>query len=203
MYNKLRTKFSCALFLHLARKQIPLELQPTHLANQLVQLIPLQPGDFDRLFAVASDPLLWEQHPDRYRYKEEQFRKFFDSGITSKGAFLVVDARTGELVGSSRYYEYAAADRSVTIGYTFIARSHWGKPFNRVLKELMINYAFEYVDKIYFHVGETNMRSQKAVQKLGAVKTGEIVMDGPNEVTRLNYTYELTKQAWAAANKAQ
>ncbi len=172
-----------------------MNLQPTQLANELVRLVPLQPTDFNRLFAVAADPLIWEQHPDRYRYQEENFRKFFDSGIASGGAFLVMDAQTGELVGSSRYYDYNPADSSVLIGYTFIARNHWGGPFNRALKQLMIDYAFEHVDTIGFQVGETNMRSQKAVLKLGAVKTGEVWLDGPTG-KRLNFVFELTKQAW-------
>jgi RimJ/RimL family protein N-acetyltransferase len=171
-------------------------LQPTELANELVRLVPMQPADFNRLFAVASDPLIWEQHPEPDRYLEENFRKFFDSGIASGGAFLVMDAQTGALAGSSRYYQYAPGDSSVFIGYTFIARSYWGGPFNRALKELMINYAFEQVDKVLFHAGANNIRSQKAIQKLGAVKTGEQLMDGVNEMQRLNYIFELTRQAW-------
>lgn len=175
-----------------------MNLQPTELANELVRLVPLQPGDFDRLFAVASDPLIWEQHPEKERYKEENFRRYFDSGILSKGAFLLMDAQTGALVGSSRYYEYDAANSSILIGYTFIARSHWGGPFNRALKQLMIDYAFQHVDTIGFQVGETNMRSQKAVQKLGAVKIGEVWLDGPNNTKKLNFVFGLTKEAWRA-----
>lgn len=170
-----------------------MNLQPTHLKNDLVTLVPLQPGDFDRLFIAASDPLIWEQHPDRYRYQEDRFRVYFDTAIESKAAFLVLDTGTGEVIGCTRYYDVDIPGSSVAIGYTFLIRSKWATPTNRAMKDLMTSYAFEFVDKIIFHVGENNMRSQKAVQKLGAVKTGELIMDGLNRVLRLNFIFELRK----------
>lgn len=144
------------------------------LSNELILIQPLKEKDFERLYAVASDPLIWEQHPNNDRYKLDVFKTFFDKAIESNGAFLVFDNKTGELIGSSRYYDFNENDSSVAIGFTFIKRSHWGGPYNKALKQLMINYAFESVDKIFFHVGNTNFRSQKAVEKLGAIKIDDI-----------------------------
>lgn len=169
-----------------------MNLQPT-LTNELVQIIPLQESDFDELFTIASDKLLWEQHPEKERYKIEVFQAFFKTAIASKSAFKFVDVKTGITFGTSRYYEFKESKKSVAIGFTFIDRKYWATSFNRELKNLMINYAFQYVDRILFHVGDTNFRSQKAVEKLGALHT-ETVLD--EETGRTHVTYTLTKGNW-------
>lgn len=169
-----------------------MHLQPT-LANEFVQIIPLKEADFDELFAIASDKLLWEQHPEKDRYKKEVFLKFFQEAIQSGTAFKVIDVKTGNTIGSTRYYEYNEKEKSVAIGYTFIGRKYWATPYNRALKNLMINYAFQFVESIIFHVGDTNFRSQKAVEKLGALHT-ETFLDEENGRTHVTYT--LTKENW-------
>lgn len=166
-----------------------MNLQPT-LANEIITIKPIQKEDFEALFAIASDELLWEQHPNKDRYKKEVFRLFFENAIQSKGAFIVINNKTNEIIGSSRYYEFNEVEKSIVIGYTFISRAFWGKNYNSSLKELMINYAFQFVNKVYFHVGETNYRSQKAVEKLGAIKIGEIKSEN---LSKINWVYQLKK----------
>jgi RimJ/RimL family protein N-acetyltransferase len=142
-------------------------LQPT-LNNHFILLEPLVVNDFDALFAVAADPLIWEQHPDKLRFQKEVFQKYFDSAIESKGAFIIIDKLTNEIIGSSRYYDFDEIKSEVKVGYTFIARKYWGTNCNKSLKKLMIDYAFEYVETVLFSIGENNIRSQKATQKMGA-----------------------------------
>jgi N-acetyltransferase len=142
-------------------------LQPT-LRGSSIELRPLKPEDFDELFKAASDPLIWELHPQRDRYKLDVFQKYFDSGIESKGAFVVVDLRSGEIIGSSRYYKYDADRREVAIGYTFLKRAFWGGSTNREMKSLLLDHAFQFVDRVLFEVGENNLRSRKALEKIGA-----------------------------------
>ncbi|MES2796491.1 MAG: GNAT family N-acetyltransferase [Bacteroidota bacterium] len=180
-----------------------MNLQPTHLQSDLIKLIPLQEKDFDQLFEVASDPLIWEQHPTRNRYQKEVFQSFFDGGIESKGAFLVINLATGAIIGSSRYYDLDPENKSVAIGYTFISRQYWGKNFNRSLKNLMINYAFESVDSVIFHIGENNIRSQKAIGKIGAEKIGEETMTYNGDLqSNLNFVYRITKHNWKSLHKS-
>ncbi|HEX7367995.1 MAG TPA: GNAT family N-acetyltransferase [Pelobium sp.] len=151
--------------------------QPT-LKNKLVKLKPLRHQDFERLYLVASDKLIWEQHPAFDRYKKNVFERFFNKAIETKSAFLIIDAVTEEIVGSSRYYDYNPEEKSVLIGYTFLARKYWGTAFNKSVKTLMINYAFEQgIKNLLFHVGATNFRSQKAVEKLGSVKIKEFTKE--------------------------
>jgi RimJ/RimL family protein N-acetyltransferase len=147
------------------------DLQPT-LEGERVLLRPLRPDDFDALYAVARDPLIWEQHPASDRWQEPVFRKFFADALASGGAFLVIDRRTGEVVGSSRYHGYDAQKREVEIGWTFLARSHWGGHFNHEMKRLMLEHAFGFVDTVLFFVGVNNVRSQRAVERIGAARRG-------------------------------
>lgn len=166
-----------------------MNLQPT-LSNELITIKPLQVDDFDALYEIASDELLWEQHPNNDRYKKPIFKVFFENAILSKGAFLVIDNKNDTIIGSSRYYGFNEAEPSIIIGYTFISRAYWGTNYNSSLKKIMIDYAFQYVNKIYFHVGDTNYRSQKAVEKLGALKVGEL----PDDTSpKTNWLYELKK----------
>jgi RimJ/RimL family protein N-acetyltransferase len=147
------------------------ELQPT-LAGDLLTLRPLRPEDWDELFAVASDPLIWEQHPERERYREEIFRKFFQGALDSNGAFVAIDNATGKIIGSSRYYAYSAEESKIEIGWSFLARAYWGGKYNGEMKRLMLRHAFRFVDAVVLLVGPNNIRSQRAVEKIGGTRVG-------------------------------
>jgi RimJ/RimL family protein N-acetyltransferase len=173
------------------------ELQP-HIENQWIKLEPLESGDFEALYAVASDPLIWEQHPSRDRYQREVFANYFKGAIESGGALRVLDNSDGTLIGSSRFYDLDPKTRTVGIGYTFIARTAWGKPYNRALKTLMLDHAFKFVDRAVFHVGARNIRSRKAMEKLGGILIGEQPMSYYGEQSNLNVVYKIDKADWAA-----
>jgi len=170
-------------------------LQPIDLQNELVQLVPLSAADFEELYAVASDPLIWEQHPNPDRYQRTVFSNYFDGAIASKGAFLIKDAQTGVAIGSSRFYDHKPELGEIKIGYTFFSRSCWGKPYNSNVKHLMLDHAFTFVDRVVFHVGASNFRSQKAMEKLGAIKTGEEEVAYFGEASRWNFVYEIRSPA--------
>jgi len=144
------------------------DLQPT-LRGKLVELRPLMAPDFDALFAVARDPLIWEQHPSRDRYKEDVFRTFFSEGLDSGGALLAIDAADGRVIGSSRFHGYNEERSEIEIGWTFLSRSHWGGRYNTEMKDLMLRHAFRFVDRVVFLIGPDNIRSRRAVEKIGAV----------------------------------
>ncbi len=170
--------------------------QPAHLENDLVKLIPIKEEDFDRLFAVAADPKIWEQHPVKDRYLEEVFREnFFNGAIESGMAFLIVDQKTGEVMGSTRYYDDNPDEPSIAIGWTFIACKYWGGKYNRALKKLMLDYAFQYVDKVYLHIGINNLRSQMGTAKLGAKRLREFEREIYGKKS-INVEYVIEKQDW-------
>ncbi len=148
-----------------------MNLQPT-LTGELVELSPLRAEDYAALLAAASDPLIWEMHPQPDRYQPDVFRKFFDEALLSGGALVIRERKNGSVIGSSRFYDFSAQPSSVIIGYTFLARGYWGGVFNRDLKKLMVNYALASVKTAYFQVGVKNLRSQAAMLKIGAINTG-------------------------------
>ena len=171
-----------------------MNLQPTNLVSELVELVPLKQADFEELYAVASDPLIWEQHPNPDRYKKEVFEVYFKGAITSCGAFLIKDPSTNDILGCTRFYDFNETEKSVLIGYTFFARSCWGKGINHAVKHLMLAYAFQFIDKVIFHVGALNRRSQIAMERLGAIKTGEVEVAYFGEPTKLNFIYTINKE---------
>ena len=142
--------------------------QPT-LKGTLVELRPLQPDDHDELYAVARDPAIWQQHPAKSRHEAGPFREFFAESLASGGALLVTDARTGRVIGSSRFHGYDADRSEIEIGWTFLARTHWGGRYNGELKQLMLRHAFRFVRSVVFLVDRENARSRRAVERIGGV----------------------------------
>lgn len=167
------------------------------LENELVKLVPLQESDFDRLYAVASDPLIWEQHPNKDRYKREVFESFFQGAMESSGAYLILNKDSGEVVGSSRYYDFDQEKKQVFIGYTFVGRKFWGQGYNPSFKQLMIDYAFQFVDQVMFHIGAENVRSQMAIGRLNALKVGEEEVAYYGETPKKNFVYQISKANWS------
>ncbi|MEI7508217.1 MAG: GNAT family N-acetyltransferase [Flavobacterium sp.] len=170
-----------------------IDLQPKHLQNERIKLAPLQEHDFDELYQVASDPLVWEQHPNTLRYQKPVFQNFFEGAIQSQGAFFIREATTNQAIGSSRFYDYNPENNSILIGYTFLGRKFWGNGYNKALKKLMMDYAFQFVDTIYFHIGACNIRSQKAIEKIGGIKIDEFEVTYYGEDSKLNYIYRINK----------
>jgi RimJ/RimL family protein N-acetyltransferase len=111
-------------------------------------------------------------YPVRDRYRFDLFREFFDDAVRSGGA-LAVETTRGELIGSYRFHDFDQLMGDVEIGWTFLARSHWGGQTNREVKSLMLDHAFRSVERAVFRVGPENRRSQRAVEKLGATRIGE------------------------------
>lgn len=146
-----------------------LDLQPT-LTGETVLIRPLRTEDWAAMFAAAADPLIWELHPAWDRYKEPVFRQFFESAMDCNSAFAFVERATGSIIGSSRYYGYDAQRSEIEIGWTFLVRKHWGGMTNREIKRLMLSHAFTFVDTVIFWVGETNIRSQRAMEKIGGTR---------------------------------
>jgi RimJ/RimL family protein N-acetyltransferase len=162
------------------------------LKGELLELRPVRPEEFGDLYAVACDPLIWEQHPASDRYKEHVFQQFFRDALESRGAFTAIDRKDGRVIGSSRYHGYDEEKSAIEIGWTFLARSHWGGVYNREMKQLMLRHAFQFVDTVVFLVGAQNLRSQKAMEKIGGVRAGSKIDAGG----RASFVYEIEKRAF-------
>jgi len=166
---------------------VSFDYQPV-LMGELVELRPLRSEDYDDLYAVAADPLIWEQHPVKNRHEEVVFQEFFRQAVASGGALVAIDARTQSVIGSSRFHGYNLGKSEVEIGWTFLARSHWGSTYNEEVKRLMLQHAFRFVDGVVFLIGAQNLRSQRAVEKIGGRRVGS----RPDGDGRDNYVYLIT-----------
>lgn len=171
------------------------DLQPT-LDGTLIRLRPLRADDFEALYRCASDPLIWEQHPEPTRYQRDVFIGFFEGAIQSNGALAVIDRSQDVMIGTSRYYGLEPAQREVTIGYTFLTREYWGGQFNHELKKRMLEHAFKFVDSVRFEIGEANLRSRKAIEKFGARPSEFKNFDGNSHIV-----YKIDKVSFAEAFK--
>jgi RimJ/RimL family protein N-acetyltransferase len=164
-----------------------MDRQPA-LRGKLLELRRVRADDFDALYAVASDPLVWEQHPARDRHEESIFRTFFRDALASGGALVAIDRNTQETIGSSRYDGYDEERSEIEIGWTFLARSHWGGQYNCEMKRLMLEHAFQFVDAVILLIGEENIRSQRAAEKIGGVR----VPSRPDQRDPASVVYRLT-----------
>ena len=162
------------------------------LSGELVELRPLSPADYSALFAVASDSRIWEQHPVKDRHEREVFDTFFRRALESQGCLVAIDAASRQIIGSSRFHGWDASRSEVEIGWTFLARSHWGGRFNGEMKRLMLRHAFQFVETVILLVGAQNLRSQRAVEKIGGVRSGT----RPDASGNDSYVYQITAADW-------
>jgi RimJ/RimL family protein N-acetyltransferase len=177
-----------------AKPQMSFDLQPI-LTGKLIKLRPLTREDFDPLFTAASDPLIWEQHPENDRYTRKVFQDYFDGAMESEGAFAIIDPKSGRIIGSSRYCNLNEAKSEVEIGWTFLERTFWGGTYNRELKSLMLDHAFRFVERALFVVGKNNIRSQKALGKIGAKFLKEAQLPAPDGSLASNLVFVIKRSA--------
>ena len=168
------------------------DLQP-NLKGELIELRPLTPEDWNDLLSVASDRLIWEQHPESDRYKKDVFKVFFEEALESGGAFVIIDKKSGQIIGSTRFHGYAPEKSEIEIGWTFLARKYWGGRYNRELKDLMLVHAFKFVENVVFYVGQNNIRSQRATEKIAGIKSGMVKKTYGSRPPSLNVRYVIKR----------
>ena len=167
-------------------------LQPV-LRGDLVNLRPLRLDDYNALYDVASDPLIWEQHPVKNRHEEAMFQAFFQEALDAGGTLIATDAKTQQVIGSSRYHGCHKEKSEIEIGWTFLARAYWGGLYNGEMKRLMLQHAFQFVDYVVLLVGPENYRSQRAVEKIGGIRAGT----RPDGAGRDSYVYQIAASTFA------
>lgn len=170
---------------------------PLLLEDSLLRLVPLEVSDFEELYTIASDPLIWVQHPFTNRYKKEVFKNYFDDSINEakRAAFKIVLKSSNKIIGATSYYDYRAAESRVAIGFTFLGRAYWGGHYNKPSKRLLIEHAFRFVDNIYFDIGSENIRSQNAILGKGAVKQRIYIWEEDGVSTQY-FEYLIQKKDW-------
>jgi len=166
---------------------MPFDYQPVLISN-FVEIRPLCAEHYDDLYAVASDPLIWEQHPVKNRYEESGFKLFFSESLESRGALIITELKSNQVIGSARFHGYNEEMSEVEIGWTFLARAYWGGKYNGEIKKLMLEHAFESVRNVVLLVAPNNFRSQRSVEKIGGVRIGSRRDAGG----RASFVYQIT-----------
>lgn len=174
------------------------EYQPV-LRGELVELRPLRMEDESSLYAVAADPLIWEQHPVPDRYHCDSFRAFFRESLASGGALIAIDRSDRQVIGSARFHGFDEQAEEVEIGWVFLARSHWGGVYNREMTTLMLRHALRFASRVLWLAGTENIRSQRAVERLGGVRVGI----RPDDGGQLSHVYELTESSPTSTGEDQ
>jgi RimJ/RimL family protein N-acetyltransferase len=165
------------------------EFQPV-LDGELVRLRPVVRADFTGLLAVGADAGVWAQHPNPERATEAGFRAYFEDQLASGGSLIAENRADGAVVGMSRYSMAFTGADEVEIGWTFLGRAYWGGAYNRDIKRAMLGHAFRFVRTVVFRIGEDNLRSRRAVEKLGARLDARTQVNtaGPRPVRHVFYT---------------
>jgi RimJ/RimL family protein N-acetyltransferase len=180
-----------------------MDRQPV-LEGERLLLRPLRPDDWDALFAVAADPRVWALHPAHDRWREPVFRAFFADALANRGALAVIDKASGEIVGSSRFQGYDAADGgSVEIGWTFLARRLWGGGYNAEMKRLMLAHALRNVERVEFRVGADNVVSRGAMKNIGGRLTDRTDVTVLAGKPIAHVIYEIDRAAFASGPLAR
>ncbi|MDH3650806.1 MAG: GNAT family N-acetyltransferase [Saprospiraceae bacterium] len=172
-----------------------MNLQPI-LEDELIILKPLTESHFEPLYEIAKDPLIWEQHPCHKRHRKEVYSDFFKDSLKSRGALIIIDKSNDKIIGSTRFKPVKNVRNAVEIGWSFLGRDYWGGRFNKSMKRLMIEYAFEAVEDIIFHIGRDNVRSQKAVEKIGGIRISDLAHQHLTNANPNDWTYRITKRDW-------
>ena len=172
-----------------------MNLQPT-LKNELVRIRPLKKEDCEPLYQIASDPLIWEQHPVPNRYQKEIFLEFFNNSLKSSACIIIEENSTNQIIGSSRFKRIENSDKAIEIGWSFLSRDKWGGKYNKAFKELMIEYALKHIDHVIFYIGLNNKRSQRAVEKLGGKKIADKDLEHLMKKGKNDLTYRISKLEW-------
>ena len=172
--------------------------QPNSLENDILKLKLLREADFENLFKVASDPAIWAEHPIKNRYQQEVFRSYFDQAMSSTAAFLIIEKASDKIIGCTMLHNYDAQDSSISIGFTFLARNYWGREFNIASKRLLMDYAFQFVETIFFLVGADNIRPQITLKKLGARLDCQVDYKHGDQIIP-QFKYAISRNDWKEA----
>ncbi len=181
-----------------AQSMPPFDFQPS-LAGNLILLRPLSADDFEALYQASSDPLIWEQLPSVERHRRDVFEQFFAESLSLRTTLAIVECDSLKLVGSSRFARHSEERNEVEIGWTFLTRRCWGKGHNAEAKQLMLEHAFSFVDSVFFVAAATNLRSRRAIEKMGAKFEQEIDWPPDAEIQDESMMYRLTKKDWVEA----
>ncbi|MFD0964095.1 GNAT family N-acetyltransferase [Pseudofulvibacter geojedonensis] len=174
------------------------------LENDFVRLEPLTIKDVNRLILVAQEENLIQHSPSIINSKES-LSKYIEKAISDRVnktsiPFIIYHKGLNSYLGSTRFGLINNYNKVLHIGWTWISKSIQGTGINQQMKFLMLQYAFEVLEfeKVEFKIDERNIRSRKAVEKIGGTLEGVLRKDTlmKDGFRRSTCCYGILKEEW-------
>ncbi|WP_249661278.1 GNAT family N-acetyltransferase [Lysinibacillus fusiformis] len=174
------------------------------LENSIVKLKPLELNDLSGILEAASYPEIWS-HMSTTIEKMVDVNNFVENALLMRRnktefPFVIVDKKTGEIIGSTRFMDIDDTHQRVEIGTTWLTPAYWRTAINTNCKYLLLQYCFEtlHLQRVQIKTDHENSQSQKAIERIGATKEGVlrnhiIRKDG---TTRHTVMYSITLEEW-------
>ena len=177
---------------------------PTVLESQTVKLMPLEKQHFEELYIAASDKRLWEFIPvdgsDSNKFNQAYEKALTDRETGTQYPFIIYHKHSKKIIGSTRLFEIFPNDRKLEIGWTWIVKEYWGTAINFECKLLLLTFCFETLKavRVQLKTKDANMRSRKAIEKLGAKFEGIFRKDRlqDNGIFRNTVCFSIIDDEW-------
>jgi len=183
---------------------------PIVLENSRVRLRPLELTDFEALKAVAMDADLWQYTLTRaddavslaaYLRQAVEAR---EQGL--RYPFAIIDRETGELAGSTSYYNVLEPDQRLSIGYTWVGTKFQRSGLNRACKHLLLSYAFDSLsyERVELETDARNHKSRTAMARMGATEEGTLRSHRPTQgsIRRDTVIFSVIRPEWSALRQS-
>jgi RimJ/RimL family protein N-acetyltransferase len=182
---------------------------PIVLKGKTVELHPLEVENFEKLLEAASNQEIWEltsvnySVPDIFYSNSNAALQGRENGTVYP--FIIVDKSTKEIIGTTRFLDIAPSDGKLEIGVTWIKKEYWGSTVNLECKLLLLSYSFDILNanRVQFRAKADNLRSRKAIEKIGGVFEGVFRKDKiePNGHPRNTAFFSIIDSEWQNAKK--
>ena len=182
---------------------------PVVLEGTAVDLLPLERIHFAELWNAGSDRRLWEFTPSDGSVRE-RFLELYAAALTARDdgreyPFVIRHRPTGRLIGSTRFLDIVPGDRKLEIGWSWLMIEYWGTGINAECKFLLLEYCFGTLHtlRVQLKTDETNLRSRRAIEKIGARFEGIHRMDRikDNGKPRNTAYYSIIGDEWPAVRE--
>ncbi|MEO6902513.1 MAG: GNAT family N-acetyltransferase [Bacteroidia bacterium] len=182
---------------------------PMILRGQEIRLIPLEKDHLEELYLAASDRELWQLVPTDCSDKKK-FETAYNFALTEREKgnqypFVIFHNQTKKIIGSTRLFDIYPTDKKIEIGWTWIIKNYWGTTVNLECKLLLLTFCFEILKtvRVQLKTRDTNIRSRKAIEKIGAKFEGILRKDKiqDNGTTRNAAYFSIIDEEWVDAKK--
>ena len=174
-----------------------------------VQLQPLKEDHFEELVNLGNDKAIWQHIPVAMNTQFDRLQALI-SGMVEKGKgtqfpFAILHKASGRLIGSTRFMDMHQQHLKLEIGWTWLHPDHWGTRANPECKLLLLSHCFEVLKtrRVHLKTDEHNIRSRKAIAKIGASFEGILRYDmiRANGTKRNSAYFSITDDEWPIAKQ--